>query len=176
MHSGLDYLLRTENAVRMLLQQNAVCRAKIELVKKNIASDCNRAEKVDAKIKFNDWWIKNKNEQEVIFNAYCQYSAEAFVSSQLAGSVLNIASQAIEVNSSNSTIPDEWTRIFKRRFLPTSFFIGREVHTVPLGLLIYCGRNQYSNIIDRMDESINQEVFGRLADQGQQLEFQALSN
>lgn len=173
MQDALDYLLSTENAVRMFLQQNAFYTSKVETIQANIVCcDCG-SRSTKPNITFGEWWIKNKKNKEIIVQANHKYLIEAFTNGLLAGSVLKIAGKAIDYYSENTTVPNEWREKFKRRLLPHRFFVGRTVHTVPVGMIIFCGLNQYINAAGRTIEELNQEVFSRLGVHGGQFEFQA---
>lgn len=173
MENALDYLTRTEDAVRMLLQGIASYKATVESIQDSISRCDTAPEIMISQVTFGEWWMKNKNNQSAVLEANQRYSTESFTRGLLAGSVLKIAAQAIESYSENTTIPDEWTKIFRKKALPDRFFVGRTVHTVPLGLIIYCGLNQYINTASRVIEEINQEVFGRIGAYGGQFEFLA---
>jgi hypothetical protein len=168
--NALDYLIRTENAVRVLLQEAAFYKATIRSIQDTVSRSDTAPEMTTA---FGDWWMKNKNDKNAILKAHREYSTEAFTGGILAGSVLKIAAHVIEFYSGSTTVPDEWKKLFKRRILPDRFFVGRTIHTVPVGLIIYCGLNQYINTPSRLIEEINQEVFGRLGASGGQFEFLA---
>lgn len=175
MNNAIDYFLRTENTVRMLLAENETCKTKIRLIRETIIVDSVSSESPVPPKTFGDWWVENKNEKEVIFEAHQKYAVEAFSSSLLAGTVLQIAARAIELYSKNTTVSDEWRKIARRNFPLPKFFIGRILHTVPVGLVIYSGREQYLKTYSgRIIEAINQEVFVRLANFSGQLEFQDL--
>ncbi|MFS0755125.1 hypothetical protein ABC383_10565 [Noviherbaspirillum sp. 1P10PC] len=173
MNNAIDYFLRTENTVRMLLAENETCKTKVRLIQENIMVNSALSESLVSSKSFIDWWVKNKNEKDVTFEAHKRYSLEAFASSLLAGTVLQIAARAIELYSENTTVPNEWGKIVRRSFPIPKFFIGRTVHTVPVGLVIYSGRDQYLKTYSgRVIEAINQEVFARLANFSRRLEFQ----
>lgn len=173
MQSALEYLLCTENAVRMLLEQNVFYKSKVENIQATIACGACESNVTDPHITFGKWWDKNKEDKEMIFQANYKYLIEAFTNGIVAGSVLQIAAKAIDYYSKNTTVPDEWTQKFRRALLPHRFFVGRTVHTVPVGLIIFCGLNQYTNAAGRTTEQLNREVFSRLGVHSGQFEFQA---
>lgn len=175
METACDYFVRTENTVRMLLKENQVCKDKVRLIQESITLSDVTLDLTNANLKFCDWWAKNKNEEEIISEAHQKYAVEAFSSSLLAGTVLQIAARAIELYSENTTVPDDWRKIGRKNFPVPKFFIGRTVHTVPVGLVIYAGRDHYLKTYSgRVIEAINQEVFVRLGDLSGQLGFQDL--
>ncbi|GAC1503672.1 MAG: hypothetical protein NVS1B10_08790 [Candidatus Saccharimonadales bacterium] len=174
MENACDYFLRTENTVRMLLEEDQICKAKIKAIQDSIILGDAEADLTTSKITFGEWLAKNKDDKSVFQEAQRKYSIEAFSGGLIAGSVLQIAARAIEHYSKNTAVPNDWEEIFRKKSLPTEFFIGKTVHTVPLGLIIYAGWNQYINHTGRGVRAITQEVFARLAIHSGQFEFQAL--
>ena len=176
MENACDYFLRTENTVRILLKEYQACKAKVQLIQELIIHGDAEPGLKTLKITFNEWWIKNKNDRNVILKAQQRYSMEAFACGLLAGSVLKIAARAIEQYSKNIAIPEEWEKIFQKKFLPSEFFIGRTIYTVPLGLLIYAGWNQYNDPVSREIRLINQQVFRQVATHSKLFEFESFAN
>lgn len=174
MENVSDYFSRTENTVRMLLEENQACQAKVKLAKETVIRSDTTSVPIPQR-DFGNWWMENKNDKTAILKAQQSYSIEAFVGGLLAGSVLSIAARAIDNYSHNTTIPDNWEEIFRKESLPTEFFVGRTIHTVPLGLIIYAGWNQYINHIGRETRAISQEVFLRVATHSKLFEFQAFA-
>ncbi|MFS0757513.1 hypothetical protein ABC383_22820 [Noviherbaspirillum sp. 1P10PC] len=173
MESAISFLTRSENAVRALLHQNAIYADKVKNIQKSIPLASIALNETTSQLSFDDWRIKNKDEKHIIIDAHQKYSTEAFTCGLLAGSILRMANRAIGLYSENTHIPDEWNRIFNKRILPARFFVGRIVHTIPIGLLIFCGLNQFINTTNREIEALNREVFRRLATYGEQFEFRA---
>lgn len=173
MEKASDYFMRTERAVRMLLQEAASYKDRVKLIQEAVSISDATPETAAPQGAFGEWWMKNRNDQNAVFKAYCKYSADAFIGGLLASSVLKIAANAIDNYSKEASIPDEWLKLFRKRILPDRFFVGRSIHTVPMGLIIYCGLNQYANTTSRSIEEINQEVFGRIGSDGAFFEFKA---
>ena len=64
----------------------------------------------------------------------------------LCGAIVQVAYSAINQFSKNGEIPDSFDRFeFPKDNEKAKFYIGREVHGLPLGLLIFAAREQYSN-------------------------------
>lgn len=175
MENVSDYFSRTENTVRMLLEENQACQAKVKLAKETVILSSTTPEAMTPQKNFGNWWMENKNNKTAILEAQQSYSIEAFAGGLLAGSVLSIAARAIDNYSQNTAIPDNWGEIFRKESLPTRFFVGRTIHTVPLGLIIYAGWNQYIDHISREIRIINHEVFLRVATHSEIFEFQAFA-
>lgn len=176
MENACDYFLRTENTVRVFLKEYQACKAKVRLIQELIIQGDPAPDLKTRKITFGEWWIKNKNDRDIILKAHQKYSTEAFACGLLAGSVLKIAARAIEHYSGNTAILEEWEKILDKKFLPSKFFIGRTIHTVPLGLLIYAGWNQYIDPISREIRVINQQIFRQVATHSKLFEFESFAD
>jgi hypothetical protein len=80
-----------------------------------------------------------------------------------AGSILEVAYMAIKIYSQNTSIPPSCAGFVtptKRSALP--FCIGVERHGVPLGLIIYAGRNQYAHWGDDEAHEVTTAIFAAL--------------
>ena len=80
-----------------------------------------------------------------------------------AGAILQIAYMAIRIFSRNVRIPPSasgFVRDSQKSAVP--FCIGREIHGIPLGLLIYAARNQYSHWDEDIPHEVTRNVFGAL--------------
>lgn len=176
MENACEYFLRTESTVRVLLKEYQACKAKVRSIQELIMHGDAEPGLKTPKITFGEWWMKNKNDKTVILNAQQRYSIEAFACSLLGGSILKIAARAIEHYSKHTAIPEEWDKVPQKKFLPSEFFIGRTIHTVPLGLLIYAGWNQYNDPVSREVRAINQQIFRQLATHSKLFEFESFSN
>lgn len=172
MENPKDYFSRTENTVRMLLKEHNACKAKVRTIQKLIVQGCATKELEPSEITFGEWWKKNNNDHNVILEAQKKYSIEAVQCGILAGSVLKIAARAIECYSKNAEISENW----KNKFLPSEFFIGRVIYTVPLGLLIYAGWNHYRNPAGIELTAANYQIFKRVGLHSKLSEFDFFSD
>jgi hypothetical protein len=92
---------------------------------------------------------------------YCDLK---FSEATFAGSILQVAYMAIRLYSRNDTIPPNCITLVPssvKRAIP--FCIGPERHTVPIGLIIYAGRNQYSHWDDDSAHEVNRSVFAAMS-------------
>ena len=81
----------------------------------------------------------------------------------LCGAVLQIAFMAVFLFSKNETIPANSSRLVKpenKKAIP--FCIGRLVHNIPIGMIIYAGRNQFNHWEDRSFDHPTTQVFKAL--------------
>ena len=107
-------------------------------------------------------WIKEKAEDiQKALAMERMFLAEKYALSVLCGSLLQIAAMAIRLYSMNKQIPVELLGVVKAANAP--YCIGRRVREVPLGLVIYAGRNQYNHVDDNKLSDLNSTVFEWLA-------------
>lgn len=106
------------------------------------------------------------NSSDALWN---KHSATLFSKHVISGSILQIAHKAIELLSSDRKLKPEYEFLFQgvkdeKRSKYFKFLIGREVKGVPIGLIIYAGRNQYSHFDEEtLKDIVNVRVFDRLA-------------
>ena len=107
-------------------------------------------------------WVKEKAEDiEKGLARERAFLSEKYALSVLCGSLLQIAAMAIRLYSMNKQIPVELSGFVKAANAP--YCIGRRVREVPLGLVIYAGRNQYNHVDDNKLSDLNSTVFEWLA-------------
>ena len=92
-----------------------------------------------------------------------EFVAESFAQTVLCGAVLQVAAKAIEMYSVNAIIPPEWQAVASKDKKVVKFCYGRPVRGIPLGLIIYAGRNQHTHFEDKKLREPNKTVFERLA-------------
>lgn len=122
------------------------------------------------------WYKQNESKIQAELQAQKQYIEESFAQATLCGALLQLAAKAVECYSKNTQVPQDWEYLIKPNSKPASFCIGRPVRGVPLGLVIYAGRNQHTHFDDQNLREPNLEVFRRLAadhrfDQGSKERF-----
>jgi len=90
--------------------------------------------------------LLNHAQAEAYMRAYADSLALDFSKAMLAGSILQVAHKALEEFSTNSTVPPSAAALGVSATSPhVRFSVGREVHGIPTGLLIYAGRIQYNH-------------------------------
>jgi hypothetical protein len=109
------------------------------------------------------WYEVNRSSIRCALDAQKQYLGESFAQVTLCGSILQLAAKAIECYSKNTTITEEWKSFIRLGTKPVPFCTGRLIRGVPLGLIVYAGRNQHIHFEDQKLREPNIEVFRRLA-------------
>jgi hypothetical protein len=91
-----------------------------------------------------------------------RYFELKFTEATYCGALLQIAAVGIRVFSGNNAIPPSCRHLVKpsdKSVIP--FCIGQQRHGLPIGLIIYAGRNQY-NHWEEQPQSITRQVFAAL--------------
>lgn len=148
-----DYIVRTEHAVKHFYAGLDSCWSYYTQAREH-------------------WNITQINEpltaeRKASLDRYLQLSGKYFElklsEAMFAGGILQMAYMAIRLYSQNSTIPKSCTNIVKTsQKSAVPFCIGREQHGLPVGLIIYAGRNQFSHWDDETPHDITLSVFNAL--------------
>lgn len=109
------------------------------------------------------WAATNSKKIEQSLEAQRQFFAEKHALATLCGSILQIASMAIRLYSENKSIPPEFAACIKTNKNAIRHCIGRRVRDVPIGLLIYAGRNHYNHLEGGKLHEPNLTIFDKLA-------------
>jgi hypothetical protein len=115
----------------------------------------------DAMLK--SWATANHKEIEQSLEAQRKFFAEKHALATLCGSVLQIASMAIRLYSQNKSVPPEFATCIGANENAIRHCIGRRVRDVPIGLLIYAGRNQYNHLEEGKLREPNSTIFEMMA-------------
>ncbi len=95
-----------------------------------------------------EWESQNRAEIDQSLKLQREFVAEYFAMAVICGSILQIAHQGIEMLNRVGPLPEclagtatETNR--KARI----FCVGRSIRSIPLGLLVYAGRNQHMHVV-----------------------------
>ena len=154
------YLGQTESAVRKLFE-GLYCYHKLVLKSVSpmyLGKEGDTEKNTPA---YQEWSEKNKNEIQISRKAMQDSFAERFAYATLAGSLLQIASMGIQLFSQNESIPEDLPEDIKQHIKTPvkKFCIGRKICDIPIGLIIYAGRNQYNHMDEENLNSLNTEIF-----------------
>lgn len=163
MQNYQEYLSKTETATRLLFQGVSAYR---EILKEAAAATTfatSYADFEDLERQHARWQQENAATIERAEQLYNRYFAESFSQATLCGSILQIASKAIEKYSANSEIPANVRAIVGSHLRLQRFCVGRELRGLPIGLVIYAGRNQHMHFESHALHPSSQNVFDHLA-------------
>jgi hypothetical protein len=160
--SAADYLLRTESAARTLLDGIGAYVALLKHAPLPVFGGSFSDEKV-ARIAFDHWSTKKDKRIQLSLKSQREFLAESFALATLCGCLLQIAAKGIEWFSNNTDIPFDFGSVIKPSSSAVPFCIGRRVRGVPVGLVIFAGRNQFAHLNERELREPNATIFERLA-------------
>jgi len=143
METAAEYLDKTESAVKILFDGI------------DAYSEVLRNEHVQLA-------AENPEKLQAAFEAQRRFVAEYFALATLCGAVLQIAAKAIECYSKVDDVPEDCQDSFSGPKIRL-FCIGRRVHDVPIGLVIYAGRNQAIHFNDEKPHQASEKIFRRLS-------------
>ena len=110
---------------------------------------------------YQEWSEKNQNEIQISTKAMQDSFAERFAYATLAGSLLQIATMGIQLFAQSDSVPEDLPEDIKQHIKTPAkkFCIGRKIRSIPIGLIIYAGRNQYNHLDEEKLNPLNTEIF-----------------
>ena len=148
------YLDRTESAVRKLFEglysYNKLLLKSVHPM--YLGDGGHTANNTPA---YQEWSENNQHEIQISRKAMQDFFAERFAYATLAGSLLQIAAMGIQLFSQNKSFPEN----LRQSKLPKKFCVGRKIRNIPIGLIIYAGRNQYNHIDAKKLNEVNTKIF-----------------
>ena len=147
MQNAADYLDKTRSAAAKLFEGIDKYLALLRQHSTTFVTSYTTQE--DFQRQYDAWYEANRSNIQVALETQRQYLGESFAQATLCGSILQLAAKAIECYSKNTEIPEDWRSLIRPRTKPVPFCTGRLVRGVPLGLVIYAGRNQHIHFEDQ---------------------------
>lgn len=162
MQTAAQYLHRTESATRKLLDGIESYVAVLKLAPRPVFAGSFSSD-MGHRVALEQWLTENEEQVRLSLKAQREYSAESFALSTLSGCLLQVAAMGIQWFSSNTTVPPDFEGVIKPSSKPVAFCIGRRIRTVPIGLIIYAGRNQFAHLDETALREPSATIFERLA-------------
>lgn len=162
MNDVATYLAQTETAVRKLFEGIDSYMDILSPIRGTtfVSGEIDSAK---AHAEYKEWAARNSAKLAASAKAQREFSQQSFALATLCGSVLQVAAKSIECYSENTSIPAHVEDLVGKSKSAIPFCIGREVKGVPIGLIIYAGRNQHTHYNERSLSKVNEAVFNRLA-------------
>lgn len=162
MQTAAEYLRRTESATRTLFDGIESYVAVLKLAPPPVFAGSFSGD-MDHRVALEQWFTENEEQVRLSLKAQREYSAESFALSTLSGCLLQVAAMGIQWFSSNTKIPPDFEGVIKPSSKPSAFCIGRQIRAVPIGLIIYAGRNQFAHLDETTLREPSVTIFERLA-------------
>lgn len=152
-----EYLHRNESALRQLLEAS---HSYIHILKNapspTFVSSAPANGNVQALIAA--WVADNETAINTSLAAQRRFIAESVARAAICGSILQITYMAVQLYSTNEVIPPAFQSVVVPKNA-SKFCIGREIRGVPVGLIIYAGRNQHNHMDEMRLSPLNETVF-----------------
>jgi len=119
--------------------------------------------------KYRTWLRQNRDRLKAYHKHVREYFGYAISKAALCGGILQLAFTGMKLHSrTRKRIPASCKAIFKGKeeSEAKNYCIGRLVYGIPMGLIIYAGRNQYSHMDDKQYREITERVFEHLTNFG----------
>jgi len=162
-----QYLDKTESSIQLLIQG---MDGYIQILRRVpmpvfVGSSENEAEFLE---QYEAWQASNANQIQARKEVEDAYIAESFALANLCGAMLQMASMGIKMFGQEGNIPPSFNGLIQEKWGDTrKYCSGREIGGVPIGLIIYAGRNQYNHYDDRPKlKNPAKKVFELLSDLG----------
>jgi len=157
-----QYLMETEPAIRNLFENLKPYYAILKKIKWPAFGSLNTSEEA-CEAGFKKWQRKNRATYKRASERLREYLGYRISIGTLCGSILQIAYMGIVLFSKNRVVPPEFSSVIKAGSKDARFCIGRRAREVPIGLIIYAGRNQYNHMDERNLKLLNTFIFDILA-------------
>lgn len=162
MQTAVEYLDKTESAMRKLFDGIDSYLAPLRR-SCSLAFESSTADDEERRVERETWLRQNKSAITASFVNQREFVAESYAQATLCGAVLQVAAKAIEIYSVSTIVPFEWESAIGKNRNAANFCCGRSVRGVPLGLVIYAGRNQHTHFQDKRLIEPSNTVFEHLA-------------
>lgn len=159
MQTVLDYITQTASAAKHLF---AGVDEYIQILR-DAPVPCLVTNHEQSEELLENWAIANRERIQQSIEAQREFFAEKHALATLCGSILQIASMAIRLYSKNAYVPPEFAACIGRNDNARRHCIGRRVRDVPIGLIIYAGRNYYNHFEEDVLREPNLTVFEKMA-------------
>ena len=166
LQSPVDFLARTRSAASKLFAGIEDYRRNLREGIKGSTFVGNGADRAEFDAQYRQWAHANRELVERSMAAQREFHSEKFAKATLCGAVLELAWKAIELYSTNSAVPESVKEIVGSSDVGAKFALGREVRGVPIGLVIYAGRNQHVHFNENKLGRLNRAVIEKMAEDG----------
>ncbi|MBK8164569.1 MAG: hypothetical protein IPK64_01255 [bacterium] len=108
---------------------------------------------------YRQWLAEHENEVRESLAIQEKYAQELFAIATLCGAILQIAFHAFQLCSTHAVVPDALKGVIREDAKAVKFCAGRTVKGVPLGIIVYVGRNQHMHFEDAKLQGVSKTLF-----------------
>lgn len=161
-----EYLKQTEFAMRQLFDSLNYYRNKIKEAHETLPhfEYCGRDDEEYIKKREEEYFEQHKEQNELGNQLLNEALGLKDSQAVICGSILQIAHMGI---SKFSTFDGDCLILTNKQ---KKFGIGREIHNIPLGLIIYAGRNQYNHFDEEVRQP-TQKLFDLIATRNNEFDY-----
>lgn len=158
-----EYLSKTKSAVQKIYEAYNSYYELMRIPERPSFFIVGDPDSEENRIAYKKWQTENKEVLEERHKRDNEFAFEFLARSTLCGSILQFAYNGIKILSKNNSVPDDFKEIIKPKSIPAKFCIGRIIDDIPLGLIVYAGRNQAMHYDENDLKEPNKTVFYKLA-------------
>ena len=159
-----EFLNQSEHGIRHVFAGLESYRRLLKSIPKPVfVASVDSSNEAKAQEKLNRWLKDTEEDHRLAKVLSDRYFGLTLSQGILCGALLHHSHSAIQRLSKNHVVPSEFEGTVKPGSPAQKACIGRSVRGVPLGLVVYAGRNQYTHSEDDKFHKATCEVFERLA-------------
>ena len=158
-----EYLNKTKSAVNKLFEAYNSYWELLLIPKRPGFSSWGDPDSIENIKAYEKWHKENKAIIEERLKKDDEYVYEFLARATLCGCILEFAFMGIKLFSNNTFIPDGFKSVIKPKTVASKFCIGRFYNDVPIGLMIYAGRNQAAHYDENPLREPNTTIFTKMA-------------
>lgn len=154
MDSIRDYLVRTNSATQHLF--NGVDELVGPIRHHRLPVFVGWGDSIDP---YTQWATEHQDEVRESIAIQEKYVVELSAIAALCGAILQIAFHAFQLCSTNTAVAEKFGEVITAGHKAEKFCVGRIVKGVPLGLMVYVGRNQHMHFEDASLKGVTRKMF-----------------
>lgn len=158
-----DYLLKTKSAVQKIFEAYNSYLELMRIPQRPAFFSLGDLDSIENKLTYEKWQIENKEVLDERRRKDDEFVFELFARSMLGGAILQFAYNGIKIFSNNNKVPEEFRNLIQTHSIAAKFCIGRLIDDLPIGLIIFAGRNQSMHYDEKDLKEPSKTVFSRLA-------------
>ncbi|MDQ7818351.1 MAG: hypothetical protein RDU14_15090 [Melioribacteraceae bacterium] len=160
-NSIIEYLNKTESAVKKIFEAYYSYFQFHNNNSRPVFTIFTKVGTPEYKHEYDLWFAQHENNIYLFIDKDNELASQIFAMHTLCGTILQFAYWGIDKYSKNSIYPKEWSEICNKEKKAIKFYIGKEIEGLPIGWIIYAGRNQAMHY-DRELRGFNRAIFNKL--------------
>lgn len=163
MDTIVEYLSKTKSAVKKLYEASDSYLELLRIPERPVFVCWGDPDSEENKNAYEKWRKDNEKVLEERFEKDNKFVFEIFARSTLLSSILQFGFWGIEKFSNNEVVAIGFEDVIQSNSKQLKFCIGKQYDNIPIGLIIYAGRNQAIHFDDKEYNKLTTLVFNRLS-------------